>query len=635
MNPVDALLAAPAAAGLDPFVRALARAADGFDLSPELVWMADEVSGWPPGLGTDERRALLLAVVASWVAVRQGSTRLALDTAAGSPLVESFEALIARARQDTGLDVAGGAHHARALGQLLASGRAAALVGGRGEVKPLVLDGPHLYLHRSLVLEERFAEAVAARVGAGEPDPELAVPSDPYAPTPDQVAAIRQSVLPGLSVITGGPGSGKTSIIVSVLRVLAARGVAPGDVALVAPTGKAAQRMGAAIDAALSRLPGDQSVRAYPAPSTLHRLLGYSPSTQRFRHHENNRLTQRHVIVDEASMIDLSLAERLVRSLDPAASLVLLGDDRQLPAVDAGQPLRDLVQAASRVPALARRVVALTHSHRMDAGSAEGAAILAAAARVQGGLAPEPVARTVDELAFAGVEHGEGSLEALVDRWFQRFYASQPAWGLARRDFHQSADGFPPEEAAELGRLFAHLESTRVLCYTHAYAEGTEAINAAFHQRVLAGGEFESEFYPGEPVVMLANDYERGVFNGDIGVVLRVRAGGGNAHFMMVFRKGAGFAAFSVGALRAQVRHAFALTVHKAQGSEHDHVLLVLPAEDFPMNTRELVYTALTRARRSVTIAGALAVLARGAARAVRRDSGVPDRLAELLRPRE
>jgi exodeoxyribonuclease V alpha subunit len=171
-----------------------------------------------------------------------------------------------------------------------------------------------------------------------------------------------------------------------------------------------------------------------------------------------------------------------------------------------------------------------------------------------------------------------------------------------------------------------------VLCYTHAYPEGTARLNEAFHRRVAddSGLERPPDFCPGEPVVMLANDYERGVFNGDTGVVLRVRSDG-SAHFMLVFRRASGYVAFYPSSLREQVRHAFALTVHKAQGSEHDHVLLVLPAEDFPMNTRELIYTALTRARTSVTIAGAPERLASGVARPVRRDTGVPARLARAL----
>lgn len=642
MKPVEGLLASPAAARLDEFVRALARGADGFDLSPELVWMADEVAGWPAGLSVDERRALMLAVLASWVAVRQGSTRLALDVEPGSQLVEAFDALVARARTE-GFAAPGGAHHARVLAELFASGRAGALVGGRGEMKPLVLDGAHLYLHRALALEERLATAVAALLPDVPADRELQAQvadvcahppvskAGPEAHTPDQVRAIGQSVSPGLSVITGGPGSGKTSIVVSVLRVLARRGVEPASVALVAPTGKAAQRMGAAIESALARLPGERdvaAVRAFPAPATLHRLMGYSPTTERFRHHENNRLPHAHVIVDEASMIDLALAERLFRALRPGASLVLLGDDRQLPAVDAGQPLRDLVVAARTVPRLGRRVVALTHSHRMDAASSQGAAILAAAHKIQAGEAPEGKARGAAGLKFSGVEQVDGSeLEAVVDRWFAEHFAGSKAWSLGRDTFHQTDEGFGKAESARLERLFEHLESFRVLAYTRAHPEGTEALNAAFHQRVLAAAGIEGamEFAAGEPVIMLANDYERGVFNGDLGVVLRV-----SGHQMVVFRRAGGFVAFSTGALRGRIQHAFALTVHKAQGSEHDHVLLVLPGEDFPMNTRELVYTALTRARRSVTIVGSSAVLARGAERAVRRDSGVPERLLRV-----
>ena len=420
-------------------------------------------------------------------------------------------------------------------------------------------------------------------------------------------------------------------------------GVPPIDsVAIAAPTGKAAQRLADAIAASALAPSADMSDAALPAmvppPLTLHRLLGWSPSRGRFARHENDPLPQRLIIVDEASMIDLAVMERLLRALRPDARLVLLGDADQLPSVEAGAVFRDL--CAGLKPARLRENL------RVASDPAARGIIAAAVAINRGALDAsfrQVVARrtSVNDLEFRGVEHLDGAWtdvgEALLERWWGEQLAADEASLARARRVYQHRDGlFEPPDASELAALFAHHRRHRCLCVTRTPGVPTssDTINERLLQR-LGGQRWRTsrfarstDFAPGTPVIAQRNDYGRGLFNGDQGVVVRVDRGDGDpATRMAVFQRGAGFVAFPAAAV-PDLAPAFALTVHKAQGSEFDHVLLVLPDDDMPLLSRELVYTAVTRARRSVLIAGRHELLARAVSHTVQRFSGVADRLA-------
>jgi len=644
------------------FPRELRAPAREHDLGDEALYLAWELAR-RAGLGADEERALQRLVLASMVSLRQGSTRLPL---AGPERASYLDPLWA----------ALGGNEAELSSLLARLPSLRAVCGRAGEYRPLIVDGDWLHHERMRSCEDRLVTVLRARLGApplGDArqieralGDVLARPAvqrgrDVQLST-EQQAAVRIALTSPLTVISGGPGTGKTSIVASLLRTLARLGVRVEQVALAAPTGKAAQRMRQSIERQLSSVkepaPAD-ALLACPEARTLHRLLGFVPQGARegrFRHHENNRLAESVVIVDEASMIDLFLMDRLVRSMRDDALLVLLGDADQLPSVDAGAVFRDLVPCAPTA-------VRLTQSYRMDPSDPAGRNVLGVARRVQSGRAPalfeaaqapeEPpetvtVRASTEALAFERVELiGADERAAFYQRWFDERVCAPSEGEFARRIqrvHHWQRDRFAPDEETELAALFDHYDRHRLLCATRGEsATGAAHANAVLHRKLLErwraldptlGAEAPS-LLPGEPVLMQHNDYDRGLFNGDAGIVLRVSEGGA-AHPMAVFARpridGPGFAVFHLDSIRPAIALAYAMTIHKSQGSELDHVGVLLPDEDLPLLTRELLYTAITRARRSVVLVGRREVLEGAVARQVLRFSGVADRLGPLPR---
>jgi len=635
-------------------------AARGWDLDDGDLFVADELVRLEPGLDSRRARALHFLVAAVCVNQRRGSTRL--------PLADGT---LQRILDELGASAA----DREALGRVLEGARAGgdrplAILGAVGERKPLLLDDEHLYVHRMWHHEESLGDALRARMAldAELPEPALLertmaemlerVPAPKGAPirlSEEQREAVLTALRLPLAVISGGPGTGKTSIVASILRMLIRLGTPVEQIALAAPTGKAAHRMAESILGYLGAIPkpeaADRSLAAAcPEPRTLHRLLGYSPGTGRFAHHERNPLPERVVIVDEASMIDLQLMDRLLRSLRPDARLVLLGDAEQLPSVDAGAVLRDLLPPPGATDARSRFASRLTRSYRMDPSDPAGRNILAVARAINGGSGaglfegdePIRIHADVGALEFQGVELVEpesaargGSLEAFVDHWDCVRVRGLPGFAeLVKREYVHADGAFLPDDEAALSSLFRHFEEQRILCVTRGdhLPTGAEALNLALHRKALArlgGGHREGTFLPGEPVILQRNDYGRGLFNGDQGLVLRVRGASDAAHrFQVVFRRAGGYAIFGLDGLRAHLRHAYAMTVHKAQGSEFDRIALILPEAPLPLLTRELVYTALTRSRKSAVIVGARAVLESGVVNRLERHCGIAARIA-------
>ncbi len=625
------------------------------DLSEADAHLAWELARLATGLDPNDHPALLAVVLVTQEALGRGSTRVRLARLANQARTLAFEAgvigaidaLMERARTATPDDPL------------------SRLFGRPGDRKPLIVDGEHLYQERLFALEKRLAALLAHRVAlAPRHDASAAIeavcahPAGTVVLTDEQRDAVAAALRSPLSVVSGGPGTGKTSIVVAILRAALAAGVVDeSSIALAAPTGKAADRMRGAIEGALSAiadpLPTDRALMsALPRPMTLHRLLGYSPSRGGFRHHAENPLSERLVIVDESSMIDVFLMERLAASLLPAAQLVLRGAAEQLPSVAAGAVFRDLGRAG-RVPS-----VVLTKSHRMNPDVPEGFNILQVAARVNEGELPPRVAGRAragmllpDDLRGLGVladlpkdlaslggvflfePRSPLDRERFVDFWYAHQARGPRAMGeLATRTWARSEGEIEASEVDTLDRLFRHLERARLLCVTRSPARptGVEAINASLHRRLADERSGSGHLLlAGEPILVHRNDYERGLFNGDQGVVLFTAQAGESPRPSAVFRKDEGFVAHPIEAVRASIEPGFATTVHKAQGSEHDVVALVLPETDSPrLLTREIVYTAITRARRSVLLVGSPELLARAAARRVERSTGIAERMA-------
>jgi exodeoxyribonuclease V alpha subunit len=585
------------------------------DLPEELPAIAREVAALAIDLDDQERQTLSTIALAALAGMKRGSTRL--------PLFELREIL------------PGGL-------ALLDDPRTAPVIGRPGDYKPLILDGDHLYLQRLHRGEERFAETLAkrARSTAIALDREAlraALRDIRERPagvqlSEKQLEAVERAVSAPLAVISGGPGTGKTSIVVAIVRVLARLGLTPESFALAAPTGKAANRIAESIERSLAAIRDPADVdRALssrkPEPRTLHRLLIYNPTRDRFLHHENNPLSERAVIVDESSMIDLFLMDRLARSVRNDARLVLLGDAEQLPSVDAGTVLRDISGGALSVT--------LEESFRMREDDPAGRHVLTVARAIKDGRVEDiSVRREARDVVHRGVEiiHGAAQRTAFLKRWYLEKFSDHPRFQqLASKIYELDRD------RAELDELFAHLGSFKILCVTKSDAmpTGAAAINAQMHAKAAGdaaiGGENATAFVPGEPIMVMRNDYERRLFNGDQGVVLRVRDATGAIATMAVFAADGRYQAFHLEPLGELITLAHAITVHKAQGSEYDAVLVLLPERDVPLLTREVLYTALTRCRKSAVIAGDREILLRGAERKIRRYSGLPERLARWI----
>ena len=511
---------------------------------------------------------------------------------------------------------------------------------------PLVLSGTVLYLRRYWAHERRIAAAVVARSERLDPvAPETLRPwLDRLFPTPPDSGPDWQKVacaiaLQGLlALVTGGPGTGKTFTAARLVALLLATSPDPAGlrIALAAPTGKAAARLRQSIAAAFTTLqpqlglPRSSSAAIGPA-RTLHALLGSLPGTRRFRHHAGNPLDLDLVIVDEASMIHVELMDALLAALPPAARVVLLGDKDQLASVEAGAVLGELCRTADaglyrrdtvdRVaaatgetipaalrdddgPALAQRTVMLRRSQRF------AGAIGALATAVNAGDAT-----TAEALLARGdaavVRIDAASVVALAVDGYRPYLESLR--GSLRDDERMRDD-------ERVRGVLDAFDRFRLLGAVRHGERGVITLGRAIEDGLADRGLIArgAEWYAGRPVLVTRNDYGVGVFNGDIGIALRI-----DGQLRVCFADGSTVRSIGVGRL-AHVETAFAMTVHKAQGSEFDHAVLVLPDDASPVVTRELVYTAITRARSTFTLATARAdALADAIGRNTRRSSGL------------
>ncbi len=629
-------------------------------------WAGRPVAGGPDGLPVVDadgraRGDLAWPDLAAW--------RAALET---SPLVGLA------AGGDGGRGVA--SERGNASGHDVAGARGVAVDGGERGAAPLVLDGAgRLYLRRywdhegalAAALRDRaagtaadvdrvvLAEGLARLFGSGgargdapvdaaagiDAGGRVDVVSAPGAA--GQQAAADAAVTRRLCVVTGGPGTGKTTTVVKILALLAeqaqALGVPPPRVALVAPTGKAAARLTEAVRRARAGLDVADAVRtAIPdAAATIHRTLGSLPGVAtRFRFDAGNPLAEDVVLVDEASMVDVALMRRLVDAVRPPARLILLGDKDQLSSVEAGAVLGDLCAA----PALRGCVVELTHSFRFGPESGIGALARAVNAGDAGAaleiltgdrhpdvtlVEPSAAARgraVVDPALARCVVDGYRPYLAAV-AGLAPLSAAAAAGRAPRADAGaEGGDGDEGFAAAELACLAA-FDGFRVLAAHRRGPGGVEQLNPAIARLLEDAGLLApaARLALGQPVIVTRNDYNVMLFNGDIGLVLPDPARPGRRR--VVFAAPDGRARALAPARLPAHAMAFALSVHKAQGSEFDAVAVVLPEADSPILSRELLYTAVTRARRSVTVFGSAALVRAAIERRIERASGLAGRL--------
>ncbi len=534
--------------------------------------------------------------------------------------------------------------------KLLKSG----VVGPPGEDFPLVLDDRHrLYLHRYWQYEKKLADAIRERTTGTQPevDPrkltqglEELFPGEDSGQIDWQKIAAAIAVLKRFSVITGGPGTGKTHTIARILALLiVCQDRVPPVIYLAAPTGKAAARLAEAVKQACGELNCSAAVKDLIPTEvyTIHRLLKPVAGTPYFRHNRDNPLAADMVVVDEASMVDLALMSKLLQALPPHARLLLLGDKDQLASVEAGSVLGDIcdrhalhgfsgglaakleqltrmklagaVTLSSEPAGLQDCITVLTNSYRFSAAGGIGGLSRA----VNQGDADSALALLKNPAETAVSWHRVGSDGRLA----------RELSPVIRDGYRKYLVQKEPLAALEAFNRF------KLLCALKIGPFGAAAINRMAEQVLCRANLIPpvatagSPWYRGRPVMITRNDYNLGLFNGDIGVTLSDPDSADDR--LEVFFPGAGGGETRRFAFYRLPEHetVYALTVHKSQGSEFDHVVVVLPDRDYPLLTRELIYTALTRARQKLSIWGTEAVFKSAVRRQIERTSGLRDAL--------
>jgi exodeoxyribonuclease V alpha subunit len=530
-------------------------------------------------------------------------------------------------------------------GAWLAALRASALVGGPeadAPLRPLVLDGEgRLYLRRYWDYQRRLAAAIGARAAAPDAEVDAGVLARGLArlfpdgaATPDwQRVAACAAVQRRFCVISGGPGTGKTFTVVKILALLVeqafAAGRPPPRMTLLAPTGKAAARLGEAIQRAKGGLAVAATVRAAipDEPATIHRGLGARRGRPGFLHHAGEPLLTDVVLVDEASMVDLALMARLVDAMPAAARLILLGDQDQLASVEAGAVLGDICNAgAARTysHAFADSVQALSGDRLPVAADAPGrTGIWDGIVQLTHSYRYRPESG-IGELARAiNAGDAEGALAVLARSGDVSRCDPGPPEALGDALLERLAGGLAPYVRSQGAARLAALDGFRLLCAHRRGPYGAEVVNELVERRLAADGVIRpgEPFYIGRPIMVTRNDYQLGLFNGDVGLIVDDPARPGGRAALFVFADGR--VRLVAPARLPPCDTVFAMTIHKSQGSEFDEVAVLLPALASPIVSRELLYTAVTRARRRVTIHASRDVIARAVGQRIERASGL------------
>ena len=583
-------------------------------------------------LAREASEPVLLATALAVRAVRLGATCLDLDRIRDVSTDEDGDvdgAVDGNVDADVAIDVA--SLPWPSAGAVAAGLRASPLVTGSasGSLRPLRLvdtdAGPLLYLARYWTQEQSVRHLLEDRALTRPPVPDdlrarLATHFAGPAPDRQRIAAALVATR-WTTVLAGGPGTGKTTTVARVLALLHRPGL---RVALAAPTGKAAARLQESVreQAAGLDLPADLTAM------TLHRLLGWRPdSATRFRHSAANRLPYDVVVVDETSMVSLTLMARLLEAVRPDARLLLVGDPDQLTSVDAGAVLADLVARpvdGAPDPAL-QTLVGADLSAADD--PAEAALTVREVQRLSGGIVRLSRGRrfggAIAELADAVRDgHADRALELLRSGADGVELVEDGALDAVRADVAAAAAAVTrAAQSGDVEQALARLEDHRLLC---AHRHGPYGV-AAWDRRALdwaasaIGRPLDPRtWYAGQPLLVTQNDHDAKVYNGDTGVVVDR----GDGRLVAAFARGSDPVLLHPGRL-ADVQTVYAMTIHRSQGSQYDTVSVVLPATASSLLSRELLYTAITRARRRVRVLGTEESVRAGIGRQVLRASGL------------
>ena len=531
------------------------------------------------------------------------------------------------------------------LGKWLSSLKAEEVVGKPGEYRPLILDGSRLYLYRYWDYEKKLIDNLKGRIlndpaevnqGLLKDGLKRLFPKNNQGETDWQKVAAFASALKRFCVISGGPGTGKTFTVAKILALLLEQNTQPLRISLAAPTGKAAARMQEAIKNAREGLNCTEHVKAaIPAEaSTIHRLLKTITDSPYFRFDAKNPLPADVVVVDEASMVDLALLSKLTQAVPLCSKIILLGDKDQLASVEAGAVLGDICDTGkdhgfSRhfsglyqkvtgekigkgadgqdEPGMRDSIVQLRKSYRFGPSSGIG--------EVSRAVNEGDTTRAVQVLK-------SGCYEDIQWRELPRPEALPSA--LKERII----EGFRPYlKESDSSGIFDLFNQIRILCAVREGPYGVNTLNLLAEQILRDEGLIrrEGRWYRGRPILITRNDYNLRLFNGDVGITLPDPEARGD---LRVFFPGAEGMPRKFPPLRLPEHETvFAMTVHKSQGSEFDRVLFLMPDRNVQVLTRELVYTAITRAKKVVEVWGKEEIFQTAVSRRISRTSGLRDAL--------
>jgi exodeoxyribonuclease V alpha subunit len=563
---------------------------------------------------------------------------LDLTLKAGQPLIKLFPEMPEEKRPQLSQTKAPG------LEKWLDRLKGCPVVGSPGEYKPLILDSrKRLYLYRYWKYEKQLGESIKKRLLMGKPAiyPGLLKKglrkyfNNPITSPNWQKVAAFAALTNNFCVICGGPGTGKTFTVAGILALLLEQNKNL-KIKLCAPTGKAAARLQESIRNAKITLecPEDVKEKISGDTSTIHRLLGYKPHSPYFRYNRRNLLPADVLIVDEASMVPLALMIKLIRAVPDSTKIILLGDKDQLASVEAGAVLGDICEASEinrftsvfcesytmvsgeeiktenhskSKKALTDCTVELDHSYRFESKRGIGAvskAVNEGDVDLATALIKNDTSGTIAYSRLPGKDKLKSAVTSIVDSNYKASFSAQNV-----------------EDAYYL------FNKVRVLCSLRQGYYGAEAVNHLM-ERILEKKKLidsKKKNYRGRPIMITRNDYSLQLFNGDIGIIWEAESGKLRAFFP---NQNGTFRSFAPGRL-PEHETVYAMTVHKSQGSEFDEVVLVLPDQESPILTRELIYTGITRARKKVVIWMDDLVFKSAVGRQVERTSGLREALQD------
>jgi exodeoxyribonuclease V alpha subunit len=519
--------------------------------------------------------------------------------------------------------------------------RSSAVTGQPGDYTPLILDKNRLYLFRYWNYENQLAQFLTSSITTAYSTVNTSVEKQIGSLFPGnqdlfdlQHVAVITALFNKCTIISGGPGTGKTTTVAKILALLLQVFGIKLRIALTAPTGKAAARLSSSISAVKETLAIDEQIKqSIPEKATtLHRLLGIVPHSPYVFHNASNPLPYDVVLIDEASMVDLALMSKCIQALPPKCKLILLGDKDQLSSVEAGSVLGDICDTGTphffteeyckiiqpfipqiapsqkTEPPFANCIVTLKKSYRFNESS--GIGLLSKAINDGDSDTAFDILNRSDqaECCFKNLQSDNQFFHEL-NSYTQKYY--QPL--LSNHD---------PQKA------FRYLDSFRILCAVRQGPSGVDVVNEHITSILLHRKSDNQKLFPGKAIMITGNNYVLNVFNGDTAVLMPNESDENS--LKAAFRNQDGTIRYM---LLRQLPHwesAFALTVHKSQGSEFDNILLILPLIPSPILTRELLYTAVTRAKKRIEIWGNPQILKNCISSKIIRTSGLREKLWDL-----